>query len=716
MKKSIINNSIKAILIILTVISSLLLGLFIGRQGEKNNNVIEYKTKIAIVNNDQGIIQEDQSFSYAKEFLKPFAKDSDYEFTTINNAKSGIQNNTYSGYLIIPENFSKNIASLSTTKTKATLLYSLNNQQPSVLENSIIKINDVINTLDQNVASNYIGNILNKVNDVAVNAKQATDAIGENTVLINGIVASNWFKPLDIKQAQILSINDQDLKAELESLGLIDENISKQINDQLGPTNEHYQKIINNIETINNELNEDNYLHYSVDSLPLIGDYQLKATNGQKLDVYVGRKQLAIYVKYQQNGLIAINSANDSFSIQGVANSDNASLDYNKIISNFYQVLNQYDTNSIQLYGHNLVISGNNIHVVDIKGKVQIIGANKVVIDGNVYYPQAQPNASQNIFEVAFNTTTTKQAKQKNPQAYLQLSASIINRLHQLAMENPQMSITEALTIINSEENQLAANCLAQIEDFDSIESYVNTITPKYFIDGFNQYLNDQEGLEDNQAVALNPNKQDYIVNISGPEIVKDTVNVSNNIIINDNQIFNQDLINQSLNDIIVDFETLIKNGIKGIDYTFINTLNHNIYLNVNSLTNNVNQQIQVNDQINQDNLNLIQDYEQSLNQTISDNIDNLKQVVVANNNTTISVFDNLGNELDYMKHGNTIDDSAVDFIVSSIDSQLDNIESNKNVERSKSNKVKVYSLMGGGLILAIGGVSYVIYRQKQED
>lgn len=716
MKKSIINNYIKAILIILTLISSLLLGLFIGRRGEKNNNVIEYKTKIAIVNNDQGISQEDQSFSYAKEFLKPFTKDSVYEFTTIDSAKSGLQNNTYSGYLIIPENFSKNIASLSTTKTKATLLYSLNNQQPSVLENSIIKINDVINTLDQNVASNYVSNILNNVNNVSVNAKQATDAISENTVLINGIVASNWFKPLDIKQAQILSINDQNLKAELESLGFIDENITKQINDQLGPTNEHYQKIINNIETINNELSEENYLHYSVDSLPLIGDYQLKATNGNNLDVHIGRKQLSIYVKYPQNGLIAINSANDSFSIQGVANSDNASLDYNKIISNFYQVLNQYDTNSIQLYGHNLVISGNNIHVVDIKGKVKIIGANKVVIDGSVYYPQAQPNASQNIFEVAFNATTTKQANHKNPQPYLQLSASIINRFHQLAVENPQMSITEALTIINSEENQLSANCLAQIEDFDSIESYVNTITPKYFIDGFNQYLNDQEGLDDNQAIALNPNKQDYIVNISGPEIVKDTVSVSNNITINDNQIFNQDLINQSLNNIIVDFETLIKNGIKGIDYTFINTLNNNIDLHVNSLTNNVNQQIQVNDQINQDNLNQIHDYEQSLNQNISDNIDKLKQVVVANNNKTISVFDNLGNELDYMKHGNTIDDSAVDFIVSSIDSQLDNIESNKDVERSKTNKVIVYSLIGVGLIIAIGGVSYVIYRQKQED
>ena len=716
MKQKTSNIIIKTGLAILVIIASLLLGFLIGRQNQIKPETIEYETKIAIVNNDHGISEDGETIYYAKEFLKPFSTNSFYEFTTIDSAKSGIKNNKYSGYLIIPENFSKNITSLSTTKTKARLLYSLNNQQSGVLENSIIKVNDVINTLDQNVASNYIGNILNNVNDVAVNAKQATDAIGENTVLINGIVASNWFKPLDIKQAQILSINDQDLKAELESLGLIDENITKQINNQLGPTNEHYQKIINNIETINNELNEENYLHYSVDSLPLIGDYQLKATNEQNLDVYVGRKQLAVYVKYPPSGLIAINNADDSFSIQGVANSDNASLDYNKIISNFYQVLNQYDTNSIQLYGHNLVISGNNIHVVDIKGKVQIIGANKVVIDGNVYYPQAQPNASQNIFEVVFNTTTTKQSNQKNPQPYLQLSAAIINRLHQLAVENPQMSITEALTIINSEENQLAANCLTQIEDFDSIESYVNTITPKYFIDGFNQYLNDQEGLDYNQAIALNPNKDDYIVNISGPEIVKDTVNVSNNIIINDNQIFNQDLINQSLNNIIVDFETLIKNGIKGIDYTFINTLNHNIDLNVDSLTNNVNQQIQVNEQINLDNLNQIHDYEQSLNQTISDNIDNLKQVVVANNNTTISVFDNLGNELDYMKHGNTIDDSAVDFIVSSIDSQLDNLESNKDVERSKSNKVIVYSLIGVGLIIAIGGVSYVIYRQKQED
>mgnify|MGYP002768880303 FL=1 len=716
MKQKTSNIIIKTGLVILVIIASLLLGFLIGRQNQIKPETIEYETKIAIVNNDQGVSEHGETIFYTREFLKPFTTNSVYEFTTINNAKSGLQNNTYSGYLIIPENFSKNIASLSTTKTKATLLYSLNNQQPSVLENSIIKINDVINTLDQNVASNYVSNILNNVNNVSVNAKQATDAISENTVLINGIVASNWFKPLDIKQAQILSLNDQSLKAELESLGLIDENITKQINDQLGPTNEHYQKIINNIETINNELNEENYLHYSVDSLPLIGDYQLKATNGQKLDVYVGRKRLSIYVKYPQSGLIAINYANDSFSIQGVANSDNASLDYNKIISNFYQVLNQYDTNSIQLYGHNLVISGNNIHVVDIKGKVQIIGANKVVIDGNVYYPQAQPNANQNLFEVVFNTARTKQANHKNPQPYLQLSASIINRLHQLAVENPQMSITEALTIINSEENQLAANCLVQIEDFDSIESYVNTITPKYFIDGFNQYLNDQEGLDDNQAIALNPNKEDYIVNISGPEIVKDTVNVSNNIIINDNQIFNQDLINQSLNNIIVNFETLIKNGIKGIDYTFINTLNHNIDLNVNNLTNNFNQQIQVNDQINQDNLNQIHDYEQYLNQNISDNIDNLKQVVIANNNTTISVFDNLGNELDYMKHGNTIDDSAVDFIVSSIDSQLDNIESNKDVERSKSNKVIVYSLIGVGLIIAIGGVSYVIYRQKQED
>lgn len=716
MKKSIINNSIKAILIILTLISSLLLGLFIGRKGEKNNNVIEYKTKIAIVNNDQGISQEDQSFSYAKEFLKPFTKDNAYEFTTIDSAKSGLESYKYSGYLVIPETFSKNITSLSTTKTKATLIYSLNNQPQNVLQNTMTKINDVINTLDQNVASNYVSNILNNVNNVTVNAKQATDAVSENTVLVNGIVASNWFRPLDIKQAQVFSLNDQDLKNELESLGLIDDNITKQIDEQLGPTNENYQKIIKDIQLINDELSEDNYLHYNVPSLPLIGDYKLVASDNSNIDVYVGRKQFVIYVKYPQNGLIAINSSQDQFVVQGVANSENVCLDYNQIINNFYHILNQYDTNSIDLYGHNLVINGHHIKIVDIKGKVQIIGANKVVIDGNVYYPQTKPDASQNIFEVVFNKTSTTSTGSIDTLPNLQLSAMIINNLNQLAQKNPNMSLVEAMNIIKNEDNQFVSNCLSQIQDFDSVESYINTITPQYFLNGFSQYLDNQEGIEDNQDVALNPNKDDYIVNISGPEIVKDTVNVSNNIVINADLVLNQDLINQSLNNIVIDFETLIKNGIKGIDYTFISSLNNKIDFNVNSLTNNINSQIQTNDQINQDNLNQIQEYEQHLNKTINDNLDNLKQVVVANNNTTIGIFNDLGNEFNYMKNGNAIDQSAIDFVVSSIDAQLVNVFSHQEVEQPRNNKGLLYSLAGVGLVLAIGGVSYVIYRQQQED
>lgn len=182
----------------------------------KNDNV-----KIAIVNKDNGIEDKNGDIKYySHEFLnnQDIIKDSSYQTTTLDLAKTGFDNSEYSGYVIIPQDFSKNVASLNTTRTKSTIIYNVNNTNSQILETTLLKINKIINLLDQNISSYYVEDILNQVNNIKSSSTTMKTDLTNNEMIINGISATDWLKPLSLEQAKVISVNDKDLRTYLESL------------------------------------------------------------------------------------------------------------------------------------------------------------------------------------------------------------------------------------------------------------------------------------------------------------------------------------------------------------------------------------------------------------------------------------------------------------------------------------------------------------------
>lgn len=95
-------------------------------------------------------------------------------------------------------------------------------------------------------------------------------------------------------------------------------------------------------------------------------------------------------------------------------------------------------------------------------------------------------------------------------------------------------------------------------------------------------------------------------------------------------------------------------------------------------------------------------------------NVEGSKQLISQNNENSISLLKGLGDSLNYVKVGNTIDPKAIEFIVSSVDSNVANDKTNKEVVEEKSNYTIIYVIGSVLLVCATGGLVYVIYNQNK--
>ena len=112
--------------------------------------------------------------------------------------------------------------------------------------------------------------------------------------------------------------------------------------------------------------------------------------------------------------------------------------------------------------------------------------------------------------------------------------------------------------------------------------------------------------------------------------------------------------------------------------------------------------------------MDLIQEYERNLSDAANSNVEESKQLISQNNENSISLLKGLGDSLNYLKAGNTIDPKAIEFIVSSVDSNVANDKTNKEVVEEKSNYTMIYVIGSALLVCATGGLVYVIYNQNK--
>lgn len=696
--KKIVKNIVTIIMIIFVIIASLLFSYVVGK---KNSNTKEYSDniKVAIVNNDQGASVSDKTVYYGREFLKTI-DEKGYEFTTLSNAKNGLNKGDYTGYIVIPENFSRDVTTLSSTKNKTILIYDIEQNNPKVIRGSLEKINEVINLLDRSVTGMHVNEVLSNVNSAQNSATNIIDSLNANTIAINGISPTNWFKPLSLVQAQAFSASDENVRASLNSLGLIEGSLNDQLINDFSNNNKAYDKLQLGYDKLVNLIDQSKYFIYEIQSLNLIDDYILKAEDDTAIRIYVAKDSPSIYVGVNQQQLLAYKDQNNKYLIQGIDPQEKqfVGIDINQINSQLHQLIQKSNKITLEIYGSTFNIYGYQPKIIEINGKITITNCNKVEVNGQVYYPN-----NNNVFEVQF----TNNDKIKN--AYLLSSVEILDLLKHECANNPSIALNDAIAKIEANKTPLLSSNLDTIEKYPTVREFINNVKNDSIVEGVIQNVDNQAGINYNQDISR---KMEIIT--SGPERVQDTLHTSNNIVIDEKTAINMNIISEHLSITKDNFDRFGQNVINTINYSSVANSKQDISVVVDAYIKDCQQQIKGNDDILKLNMDLIQEYERNLSDAANSNVEGSKQLISQNNENSISLLKGLADSLNYLKVGNTIDPKAIEFIVSSVDSNVANDKTNKEVVEEKSNHTMIYVIGSVLLVCATGGLVYVIYNQNK--
>ena len=672
----------------------------------KNDNV-----KIAIVNKDNGIEDKNGDIKYySHEFLnnQDIIKDSSYQTTTLDLAKTGFDNSEYSGYVIIPQDFSKNVASLNTTRTKSTIIYNVNNTNSQILETTLLKINKIINLLDQNISSYYVEDILNQVNNIKSSSTTMKTDLTNNEMIINGISATNWLKPLSLEQAKVISVNDKDLRTYLESLNLIPNNISEQLNNNAYGNNDHNLTLNLNYTNVKDTISQfENSKYYSIssDKLSLFNNYYLFDKTGKKLEILVEKDNATLWIKCQNKDDFIVSDGNNTYNVNLNTQDSNFYFAFDNVLTNAYNLINENISHDYSINGYTFSVFGNNYQLSYENNCLTITNAIRVVINNKTIIPD------NNTISIEFSGMRTNNNLDQELLNYNNLSADVLNELNNILNTTPDIPLSEA--IMQLESNEAIVNQVKNVTNLDGIKTYMNTISREYFINKFSQinsginvnnyYTNERGNKQINIIIGLE--QTGYIMN--------DISYTGNKILPVASDIANIDEIKNQTNQLQDNFENFVINVIN-VDYTPVKDGINNINNSLDSLITDLNNQIDINSEINSNNMQMISKYENDLNQNINNDISQSKNQMITNNNTSINVINSLESGLDNYINDGIVEKSTVSFITNGIEQQIDGVKTDTTpVDKKEDNRGLILLIIG--LATGIGVVGYIIHKQNKK-
>lgn len=170
MKSKITKRSVKCFIVIIgVVIIPLLYSYFyLGAFWDPYSKL--ESLPVAVVNNDKGATINDEERNLGQEMCDRLKEDGSLKFIFTNeeDAKSGTEGNDYYAKIVIPEDFSKNIASASTTKKQtATINYSPN-QKSNFLASQILgrAVLEIEEETRSNISAELVNTLADKLRDV----------------------------------------------------------------------------------------------------------------------------------------------------------------------------------------------------------------------------------------------------------------------------------------------------------------------------------------------------------------------------------------------------------------------------------------------------------------------------------------------------------------------------------------------------------------------
>lgn len=176
------------------------LGYFLGQANQEKNDVKqtvapvkEAETKqqearkIAVVNLDEGVTVRDAVINYAEKISK--FPSTDFEYSSLEEARTGFESGKYGAYIIIPAVFSQNVESLNGTPQASRIEYAINKSLSGKSQYELLyNVVSYTESLNDSLSYMYLNSILDEfhnaqdgVSNVMSNDLRDKDAIDRIT-------------------------------------------------------------------------------------------------------------------------------------------------------------------------------------------------------------------------------------------------------------------------------------------------------------------------------------------------------------------------------------------------------------------------------------------------------------------------------------------------------------------------------------------------------
>lgn len=702
-----LNKIMHICLVLIVLTSALMIGLFKNQYYAQNTNL-----PIAVVDQDTGINDEGKTIYYGKEFLKTINDKSIYKSVSLTEAKEGVENDIYCAYVVIPDNFSKNIESIKTTPTKSVVVYGLNNKRN--INDTLNKLNTIVGSLDTNIAKGYLTTVLNNVNGVDNNISGIVNKIQNQNVVINGIQNFEYITTVELTTSDTLVINDEMLKNALQQMTDIQPNLNNQLeNSVLTNQNSSRENLFTNIKSLNlglEQLESTKYYEVTIQQLDLMQNFVLKSKYDQPITILLDRTSGQLLVK---NSNLVINNPNHSEDVGGTQGEYINIVDINNQIVKY--VLDNNPT-SLNILGNTLEIYGHNIGIDIYANKMELRNATKVRLNNQDYYPD--PNSG--IINVQINSSSINNPEIDKLKNHLQtqvnynkLSASIIQELVAINNNNPTTSVSDAINQITS--NNDVNGYFQPFADIynHQVINYINKVTPDFFSNIISTYIA-------NETVVNNLVGNEYVVSNIKFSITDNIPNVPLTLKyfgtidtqkIQTNNIFNLNETNKlasSLDPSLTDYESSIP---KSINYQFITGLIKEIMNQVNNVIDNANSQIDNMNDKSLENYDKVTQYVSDTKESVINNTNAKVEQLISENNQNINDLNTNSQKFNYLKDGNVINTKLVDYMVSSID--LENQTTVRKNEDKDTNYANIFIIVG--TLVGATALGIAIYYQTRK-
>lgn len=212
------NKLIRVAFLFVLTISVFSIGMFCGTKLNKydQEKVVEKINKssdIALINLDEGVEIEGKKLYYAQNLLG--TQGENLKFTSLNDAKIGLENGTYAAYILLPSTFSASIESINEKPVKVELEYELSDKLAPESKAGIVKdIEDFKLKLNNDISYMYVSAVMDEFHNAQDNSKLVLDNDKKELESMSLIKAIDIISSIDFPEIQFVEFSRNRLDIE----------------------------------------------------------------------------------------------------------------------------------------------------------------------------------------------------------------------------------------------------------------------------------------------------------------------------------------------------------------------------------------------------------------------------------------------------------------------------------------------------------------------